>query len=385
MHRAKAVQVLSGEKVTKFLAKEEITSQNAQDVIALNAALQKLTAVCGRQFPKNGPNLATLNQVVANLVKATEGQQKENSKLQTTASDQQPPVSAQQQDTGSRPQTTIEQQPSTDAQPTPTAPAGEQKPPELEIPGEVAKLLEPISSRQPAGNDLANPSETDYIELKDAISNYLELKSEIGKVKPNYDRCITLASDLLQNETKDIDVMLALCFAWYRKEGVVGLKNGLLLLLKALQQFGNGLYPTDPARRGKAFNFLNTKQLATMLAKVRVEQANAKAVLDLNEVFHQFQREFLQQFMSGVQPHKRPSFIKGMEEALKSHVEEANKLLKPPEKEPEPLVTPLPETPDKQKTPGTTAKSPSPASGVTSTTIASDKDALTAMKKALVF
>jgi len=390
-HRVKALQVLSSEKVTRLLAKETVTPQTAQDVDDLKAALKRLTAICSQQFPQNGPNLTALAQVIDTHLKAAPEQQKANGKRQA-ASDEQPTKTSGQE------AATRDQHPERVSEPaTPTGAASDQlqqneasaasgqqsSEPEIEIPGEVAELLKPISAKAPAGKDLANAHEPDYFTLK----------SEIAKVRPDYDKCIALAGDLLKSQTKDIEIMLSLCFAWYRKENIIGLKNGLLLLLKALQQFSDKLYPSDPGRRGKAFNFLTTKQVAKMLAKERVTEINAKAIVVLNEVFQQFQKEFLKRFPPEADKSgrdSRPSFLKEFEETLKGHVKDAEELLKPPpEKKTEPrLETPVSEAPGKQGTPETTTKPPgdkSPTSGSTTTTIASDKDALAAMRKALVF
>jgi predicted component of type VI protein secretion system len=403
MHRSKAVQFLNTDKVTKLLAKEQVTAQAAQDVIALNAALKRLTAICGQQFPQNGPNLTALAQVIEAHLKVASNQLSVNSDQsavdsnQSSVSSNQSPVITDQQPQREQPATSHQSKrsgdPASAGQPaTPAGAASDQQSatspdfplndtegksgePELELPDEVAALLKPISAKAPAGKDLANAHEPDYFNLK----------SEIAKVKPDYDKCIALASDLLKSRTKDVEVMLSLCFAWYRKENITGLKNGLLLLLKALQQFSGKLYPSDPNRRGKAFNFLTTKQVARMLVKERVVEANAKAMLTLNEVFQRFQKEFLQQFppeaaKSGKDP--RPSFLKEFEETLKGHVKDAEELLKPPpEKKPEPLVEPLSETPAKQRTTETTTKPPTSSPVSTATTIASDRDALAAMKK----
>lgn len=317
--RSKDVKFLSNDKITKFLAKENVSSENAPEVIAAQSALHKLVTLCRQQFPQNGPDLSALNQIIEDHVKtagaitpdsrqqppAGSGQSRQpeifNLSNQQAGSNEQPATSNQDQAAGGSAEA--------EAQPTASLPQ-----PELEIPDAVRALLKPISAAAPAGKALAHTNDEDY----------LRLQREIKQTRPKYEVCIDLATDLLKKKTKDAEIICWLTFAWYRKEGILGLKNGLLLLLQALQQFSGALYPSDAAVRGKAFNFLNLKKVGAMLKSESLVKANAETVLVLQRILEELAVEFDRQF----EEKNRPS-LKDIAPMIEAHAETARELLRP--------------------------------------------------------
>lgn len=317
--RSKDVKFLSNDKITKFLLKENISSENAPEVIAAQTALHKLVTLCRQQFPQNGPDLSALNQIIEDHAKIAGAITPDSSHQPTAGSDQsrQPDTSdpsSQRAASNAQPATSNLDQATggsakADAQPTISLPQ-----PELEIPDAVKALLKPISAAALAGKALAHTNDEDY----------LKLQREIKQTKPKYDVCIDLATDLLKKKTKDAEIICWLTFAWYRKEGIAGLKNGLLLLLKALQQFSGTLYPSDAAVRGKTFNFLNLKKVGAMLKNENLAKANAETVLVLQRILEELAGEFERQF----EEKNRPS-LKDIAPMIETHAEAAKELLNP--------------------------------------------------------
>lgn len=318
--RSKDVKFLGNDKITKFLARENISTENAPDAIVANAALHKLLALCRQQFPQNGPDLDTLSQIIENHAKAAGAMTGHGGEQPLVASNQ-----SQHSESAAAPNVRV----SGNTQPTISVPdqtrgdfaeaGGAQAaisipPPEFEIPDVVKALLRPISATVPTGKTLAHTNDEDY----------LKLQREIKQTRPKYDVCIDLATDLLKKKTKDAEIICWLTFAWYRKEGIAGLKNGLLLLLKTLQQFSDALYPSDAAQRGKAFNFLNLKKVGAMLKSENIAKANAETVLVLQRILKELAGEFEKQF----EEKNRPS-IKEIAQMIEAHVETAKDLLRP--------------------------------------------------------
>lgn len=317
--RSRDVKFLSNDKITRFLAKEHVSHDNAPEVIALDAALHKLLALCQQQFPQNVPDLSPLSQIIEDHVKAAGAITPDSSHQPAAGSDQsrQPESSdpsSQRAARNAQPATSNQDQAISgsaegEAQPTVSPPQ-----PELEIPDAVKALLKPISAAALAGKALAHTNDEDY----------LKLQREIKQTKPKYEVCIDLATDLLKKKTKDAEIICWLTFAWYRKEGILGLKNGLLLLLQALQQFSGALYPSDAAVRGKAFNFLNLKKVGAMLKSESLAKANAETVLVLQRILEELSGEFDRQF----EEKNRPS-LKDIAPMIEAHAETAKELLNP--------------------------------------------------------
>ncbi len=155
---------------------------------------------------------------------------------------------------------------------------------EIEIPELVQELLEDISGDNPAGSDVSNDEE------------YFKLTMEVPKTIPDYKTWIELSENILREKSKDIKVAAWLCFAYYRTENIKGLKNGLLLILNFLRRYGNNLYPSNPLRKSKSIQFINTGRVIKLLEKDEINNSNAKDIKDseqlLNEIISECEKLF---------------------------------------------------------------------------------------------
>ena len=245
--------------------------------------------------------------------------------------------------------------------------------PELQIPEVVSELLEPISGDSPAGKDASGEEE------------YFKLDMEIGKVNPDYRIGIDLASNILTEKSKDLRVATWLCFAWYRSDNISGLKNGLLLLLEMLKQFGDKLFPANPVYRSKAFHYLDSVRFVKLLERETVNKNNTPLFLEIESLLQQLAEEGKKQF-----PDNIPEF-KDFNKVIAAHMETAGDFIKAasPQESPEAAGPADKEVPPREeaRSPVPEKKKPVPEAAVSAReiTFASDKDAIVAIKKALKY
>lgn len=379
--RSKAMQFLSTEKVTKLLEREACSAEEAQ---AARAAFQRLASVCAKHFPQNGPALTALGQVLEKHVSAP-GRGSVVSEQSAVISQQLPvasdrlPVSSDQLAVASEQfpvssdqlPASSDQQPATSNQQPITS--DHQPATKLEIPEAVAELLKPISASAPTGRDVTKNNDEDYQE-------YLTLQSEIKKIKPNYEACIEHATTLLKSKCKDLEAMVWLTFAWFGKRKIAGLKDGSLLLLNALEQFGDKLYPEDGLRRSRSLNFLNHKEVGRILAREKAAKENAKDILTLHKAWRELEQIYLAQFGAHFKKDQVSPF-KPIGETLAGQAQEAEALLK--------LAAPAPASKPAASTSSGGATVPKPSTGTSPASgglaINSNDGARQAMRKGLLF
>jgi type VI secretion system protein VasJ len=255
------------------------------------------------------------------------------------------------------------------------------QPQELQIPEIVEELLDPISKASPAGDDAS---------VEEA---YFKLDMEIGKVNPDYEVCIDLASEILKEKSKDVRVAVWLCFSWFRSDKIEGLNNGLVLLLELLKRYGDKLFPANPVHRSKALHFLSTARFVKLLEREKVDKNNAQAILFMDTVFQQLTAESKMQFSDSV-----PDF-NDIGKVIAAHVEAAEpfKGKAPSKEEPqeevgeekraeEKVKESVPKE-EKRTVPEKVDEKPSPEAAVSvrDLKIPSEKDALVVFKKALKY
>ena len=202
---------------------------------------------------------------------------------------------------------------------------------EIELPDEVAELLEPIKGDSPVGQD-AN-----------TVDEYFKLNMEIGKVSPNYKICTELAVTILSEKSKDLWVACWLCFSWFRLDGMAGFKNGLSLILNLLQKFGENIHPAKVNYRSKAIQYLNAGRFYKLLEKEEIKEANAKDVLEAQNIFNELVKECTKQF-----PDNLP-VLKSIEQTISDLVEKSKKYAKK-EKVPEKVEQPKEEIAEQKQT-----------------------------------
>jgi type VI secretion system protein VasJ len=252
---------------------------------------------------------------------------------------------------------------------------------EIPIPENVQDLLNPVSDDSPAGSDSSMDEE------------YFKLEMEMGKPTPDYKAAINLATSILHEKSKDLRVASWLCFAWYRDEKIPGLKNGLVLLLELLNTFKDKLYPENPVHRAKALQLLNTSRFVKILEKEELKKEDAPLILDIASLIDQLSAASAEQFPDD------PPDLKALAQTVSAHKEAAQKFIKEkpaePEKkaaekeEAEPAKKEEAQAPPEEKSaepePPETAKAPATdvSVSVAETSISSDSEARTAIKKIL--
>jgi type VI secretion system protein ImpA len=135
---------------------------------------------------------------------------------------------------------------------------------------DVEKLLAPVSDGSPCGANLEH--KPPYMELDRLAFGTPEQtmgSSTIPAVEPNWkdlrERCLELLG-----QTRDLRVLTYLTLALLQLEGFPGLRNGLLLLKRSIEQFWDCLYPqldpddnNDPLERMNILRTFASRDLVT--------------------------------------------------------------------------------------------------------------------------
>lgn len=159
--------------------------------------------------------------------------------------------------------------------------------PEVNIPAEVAELLEPISGNSPAGQDATGSEE------------YIKLEMETGKAQPDYEAYVKWATEILKNMSKNLRVAIWLCFAWYRTNQMAGFRNGLILILELMKKYGDKLFPENVVHRSKSFAFLNSR-ISKFMEKDEITAENAADTENVKTLLGEIIAECGKQFPENV-------------------------------------------------------------------------------------
>ena len=131
------------------------------------------------------------------------------------------------------------------------------------MPTDVEELLEAIAADHPAGEDI------ERTEDQEQMVDFMRLQSEMQKRSGNdYPLCVDLCKDILTNHSKHLRVATWLCIAWFRTEGLEGLKKGFLLMAKLLEQYNEQLFPLKKNQQSKIIQRLNSEPRLQMVDKV---------------------------------------------------------------------------------------------------------------------
>jgi type VI secretion system protein VasJ len=245
---------------------------------------------------------------------------------------------------------------------------------EIQVPDKILELLSPISGESPAGQEAT------------VNEDYFKLDMEIGKVSPDYKICIDLTSDILTQTSKDLRVAAWLCLAWYRTEGLSGLKDGILLLLELIKRFGSDLHPQKPAHRSKAVQFIATGRFVKLIEREDIDPTNAPLILEIDGMLQELAAAGEKQF-----PDNIPD-LSDLKKVIAVHKETAEKLAKKPpakeeaeaiEAEGEPKAAPPPKKPPAERRERPPAAEPTV--GIKDFRVESERDAITAFKRGLKF
>ncbi|RPH90565.1 MAG: hypothetical protein EHM72_19035, partial [Calditrichaeota bacterium] len=137
----------------------------------------------------------------------------------------------------------------------------------LDVPDEVAELVEKISGRSAVGIDIES-SDND-----EAISLMMDLEGEMEKRRDNvYENCVKWAKSILIKHSKNLNVAVWLAVSWFRTAGVPGLNKGLILLAELLRTYGEQCFPQGKEKQLRVFNALNNDPRLQVLAKISFEE-----------------------------------------------------------------------------------------------------------------
>ncbi len=116
---------------------------------------------------------------------------------------------------------------------------------------DVENLLQPISEEAPVGNDIRDDTSPTsiYYAIKDARksaraaerSNLFD--GDSTEASAHWRKVAQLAPDILQNNTKDLEIASWYTEALIRQHGFNGLKNGFQLIKGLIDQYWEDLYP----------------------------------------------------------------------------------------------------------------------------------------------
>ncbi len=125
-------------------------------------------------------------------------------------------------------------------------------------------LLQPISADKPTGIDLrakdADSHESVYWQLRSDRNESGEIErkhfSDPGNAEYELNRCrwseiVTKSTEVLAQQSKDLEVAAWLCDSLLRVHGFAGLRDGLRLARNLVEKYWDALYPSlDPSGNG---------------------------------------------------------------------------------------------------------------------------------------
>lgn len=129
---------------------------------------------------------------------------------------------------------------------------------------DISSLVAPISEDNPTGIDLREDEDsTLYYDIKDASNSarrrerQAEIDSEPGtnyyqdmESLDSWKEVIGYAEDILTNHSKDLEAVAYYIQALLRHEGFSGLRKGLLVAHKLVEDFWDGIYPLPDESMG---------------------------------------------------------------------------------------------------------------------------------------
>ncbi|RMH96330.1 MAG: hypothetical protein D6681_12345, partial [Calditrichaeota bacterium] len=201
--------------------------------------------------------------------------------------------------------------------------------------------------------------------------------------------------------SKHLRVALWLLIAWFRKDGLEGFRNGLMLLIGVLEKFGETLHPADPVQQARILQGLNTDRRLRLLKKMEPTGAEAQLWTDIGRLFDHLAAECARRYPEA------PPKLTVIGQIIEEHAAQAEKMLHPPGAPREANVSPDPSTvpepsggessrdPDNGRSQGADSPTPPPDGNTLTATpvtpppaapsLASEKSARAALKKALLF
>src|SRR5690349_992553 len=153
-------------------------------------------------------------------------------------------------------------------------------------------LFDPITAEQPAGADLRWTPEWDRIKEARRADDGLESGSWTKKDSKVADWPLVkeLATTMLRNRTKDLQIAMWLTEANLKLHGFAGLRDSFRLIRELVHRYWDtGLYPVmedGPEDRAAPFEWLNDKlvdSIAAVPITARSDQGRDYSFIDLKE------------------------------------------------------------------------------------------------------
>jgi len=288
----KAVQYLNKEKrIQLALQKLEINDENVQDMLEIQNVITELSEEVKNLFPTSPPSFENLTQIIDEKSKSTGSSAPGKKSAKPTSEDEpviEKPDEVSEQKEESETQKELESQEEVNEKATdkPDVKGKEEKgaavseKPLYDIPPEVTDLLNDISGDIPVGEDVENSTDQELLVV------YMNLETEISKYSGNdYESCMHWARKIIGERSKHLRVTLWYLIAWFRKESLVGFKNGLMLLTELLKKYGEKLYPENTPQKTKIIQLLNTDTRIKILEKIEVNADTAKDLIEIGQIF----------------------------------------------------------------------------------------------------
>ncbi|UCF63201.1 MAG: type VI secretion system domain-containing protein [bacterium] len=288
----KAIQYLNKEKrIQLALQKVEINDENVQDILEIQNVMTALSEVVKNLFPTSPPSFENLTQIIDKKSKST-GSSDPGKESAEPTSKEEPVIEKPDEVSEQKEESETQKEPESqevvnekatdkpDVKGAEEKDAGVSEKPVYDIPPEVVDLLNDISADMPAGEDVENSTDQELLVV------YMNLETEISKYSGNdYESCMHWARKIIGERSKHLRVTLWYLIAWFRKESLVGFKNGLMLLTELLKKYGEKLYPENTPQKTKIIQLLNTDTRIKILEKIEVNADTAKDLIEIGQIF----------------------------------------------------------------------------------------------------
>ncbi len=299
--RSKAIQYLNNEKrFQTTLNHIQYTAEHSELLEDIIQLLREITKQGGEMFSGSAPDL---NTIINLLQERTKGEPEKSA----APPEKEKPVSSEQtvsrQDSaGEKEEGDAQEQELPEAkedvsgkenaaeveggeEKSDAEPAANQQPTEekFDIPADVLDLLDDIDASAPTGEDAENS------DNQDTMVAYMSMETEMRKYSGNdYAQCLKWGREILQTKSKHLRVTIWLFIAWFRTEKITGFKKGILLLSELLKKYGKQLYPETDAHKINILQLLNTDTRFKIFEKIKPDNANAAELVEIGKIFSRF-------------------------------------------------------------------------------------------------
>ena len=135
---------------------------------------------------------------------------------------------------------------------------------------DVEAILQPIAGGNPAGKDVRDGKDFDVLKEARRQEEVLSQGDWQRDVKvADWPKAIQIATKILTEQSKDLQVATWLVEALIKRHGFAGLRDGLKILRGLHANFWDGLYPVVEALRGVSVHELPPEMRSDMRSATR--------------------------------------------------------------------------------------------------------------------